>query len=54
MLNLTINAKGESTEDLLLALEEVTKLVEEGYTWVHWSQFNICSSFNFDINEDVR
>jgi hypothetical protein len=52
MLNLVINAKGESTEDLLIALEEVIRLVEEDYT----SGFNsnTCSSFNFDINEDVR
>lgn len=50
-LNLAINAKGESTEDLLLALEEVIRLVEEGFTSGHNS--NTCSSFNFDINEDV-
>ena len=52
MSNLTVNAKGESTEDLLLALEEVIRLVEEGFTSGHNS--NTCSSFNFDINEDAR
>ena len=50
-LNLVINAKGESTEDLLLALEEVIRLVGEGYASGQGS--NTCSSFNFDINEDV-
>lgn len=32
MLDLTVKIKGKSTEDLLTALEEVRKLIEEGYT----------------------
>lgn len=52
MSNLTVNAKGESTEDLLLALREVIRLVEEGYTSGHNS--NTYSSFYFDINEDAE
>ena len=52
--NLVINAKGESTEDLLLALEEVIRLVEEGCVSGHNSNTYTCSSFNFDIDEDAR
>jgi predicted RNase H-like HicB family nuclease len=52
MLNLAINSKGESTEDLLLTLEEVIRLVEEGYA--SGQNSNTCSSFSFHINEDAR
>jgi hypothetical protein len=47
MLNLTINSKGESMEDLLLTLEEVIRLVEEGFT----SGFdrNESGSFEFTV-----
>ena len=48
-LELTIQIEGETESDLEYALEEVTRLVREGYS--HGFNSNDTGSFNFDIAE---
>lgn len=50
MLNLTVTITGESTEDLVIALEEVWGSVEGSCTSGHDEATD--SSFKFDIIED--
>ena len=52
MLELTITIKGKDTADLEVALEEVTRLVGEGYTSGH--NANDTGRFDFDITETKR
>jgi hypothetical protein len=51
-LNLTVKVKGKSTEDLLIALEEVSRLIEEGFTSSLNS--NGFGSFEFTVMNEPR
>lgn len=50
MLNLTVTITGKSTEDLVIALEEVWGSVEGGCTSGHGETTG--SNFNFNLTED--
>lgn len=50
MLNLTVNITGEFTEDLVIALEQVRRMVDKGCTSGHGRSTD--SSFKFDVTED--
>ena len=50
MKKLIINIKGKTTDDLILALEEVQKKIEEGYVQGHNS--NEDGRYAFDISEE--
>ena len=52
MLKLTVTITGESTEDLLIALEKVMRNVDESYTSGFGESED--SSFKFNIDKDDR
>ena len=51
-MNLTININGDTTEDLSLALEEVTRFISEGFT--KGFNKNDESGFHFDIEGEEK
>lgn len=52
MLTLDTHIRGKTTDDLLVALEEVTRLVREGYT--SGANSNEDGDHNFEISGDAE
>ena len=51
-MNLVISIDGDTTEDLSLALEEVTRLVSEGFS--KGFNTNGTGGYHFDINGEEK